>query len=260
VTHSSGCPRRKRSRRPRGTRRRGRHSRRRVPKPARGAFPTAGRPLRSHHRDQKGLCRATSGWPSRQRSCECGQHPIGFPAAHIVHSLQENGGARRAVQRASRQLATEDAILVSSRECTTHFWQHVPRSRTRMGYVSLPTCDRVGRAYARTLRRRGRLIATRCSRTPEVRREEEVRQGGRGAQEARRGRDPNDARTLLKIGDLQAKQGSACDAINTYESVDLEQGRASFGSASTSFLSSATPCRTSSSRRTSGRPRAPCRD
>lgn len=31
--------------------------------------------------------------------------------------------------------------------------------------------------------------------------------------------DPNDARTLLKIGDLQAKQGLYADAINTYESV-----------------------------------------
>ena len=31
--------------------------------------------------------------------------------------------------------------------------------------------------------------------------------------------DPNDARTLLKIGDLQAKQGIYADAINTYESV-----------------------------------------
>ena len=31
--------------------------------------------------------------------------------------------------------------------------------------------------------------------------------------------DPNDARTLLKIGDLQAKQGLHADAINTYESV-----------------------------------------
>ncbi len=31
--------------------------------------------------------------------------------------------------------------------------------------------------------------------------------------------DPNDARTLLKIGDLQAKQGLHGDAINTYESV-----------------------------------------
>lgn len=31
--------------------------------------------------------------------------------------------------------------------------------------------------------------------------------------------DPNDARTLLKIGDLQAKQGVYADAINTYESV-----------------------------------------
>lgn len=31
--------------------------------------------------------------------------------------------------------------------------------------------------------------------------------------------DPNDARTLLKIGDLQAKQGSYADAISTYESV-----------------------------------------
>jgi tetratricopeptide (TPR) repeat protein len=31
--------------------------------------------------------------------------------------------------------------------------------------------------------------------------------------------DPNDARTLLKIGDLQAKQALYADAINTYESV-----------------------------------------
>jgi tetratricopeptide (TPR) repeat protein len=31
--------------------------------------------------------------------------------------------------------------------------------------------------------------------------------------------DPNDARTLLKIGDLQAKQGLHADAIGTYESV-----------------------------------------
>ncbi|AKV04029.1 TPR domain protein [Labilithrix luteola] len=31
--------------------------------------------------------------------------------------------------------------------------------------------------------------------------------------------DPNDARTLLKIGDLQAKQGLHADAISTYESV-----------------------------------------
>lgn len=31
--------------------------------------------------------------------------------------------------------------------------------------------------------------------------------------------DPNDARTLLKIGDLQAKQGLYADAIGTYESV-----------------------------------------
>lgn len=31
--------------------------------------------------------------------------------------------------------------------------------------------------------------------------------------------DPNDARTLLKIGDLQAKQGFQADAISTYESV-----------------------------------------
>ena len=31
--------------------------------------------------------------------------------------------------------------------------------------------------------------------------------------------DPNDARTLLKIGDLQAKQGIYADAINTYETV-----------------------------------------
>jgi tetratricopeptide (TPR) repeat protein len=31
--------------------------------------------------------------------------------------------------------------------------------------------------------------------------------------------DPNDARTLLKIGDLQAKQGTYAEAISTYESV-----------------------------------------
>jgi lipopolysaccharide biosynthesis regulator YciM len=31
--------------------------------------------------------------------------------------------------------------------------------------------------------------------------------------------DPNDARTLLKIGDLQQKQGAHADAISTYESV-----------------------------------------
>ena len=33
------------------------------------------------------------------------------------------------------------------------------------------------------------------------------------------GADPNDARTLLKIGDLQAKQGQHADAITTYERV-----------------------------------------